>query len=365
MGLVLRVGNWLIAGRRPGQLRFIRDNGLELLVPYDDPAEVRLGDLLCDVSILEKVLSEGSVRAEGSRFTIELRRERAAWKLKASGDIEYEVELTTGEALLIALELYRAHIRSFFEEELRSRGYVRRGRSSFSPAPLRERTIGRVLKGKLSEARLRDSGATATLRIRGKRFFMRIEEPGTNEVLRLFHEVARAIEPGGELPVSDALAAGLLLGKRRLDSVKYDAAGVCVRRYIVRQVFKGKLRCLKFRGDRVIVRSRLGRWAISLRTGSVRLWGYPICIVPPIGRFCGVIWLPGIGSLELDPITALVLNAISMALSPDAIRDEEIRWQIRMAITFARLRMLRWPVGTEVSIVIRGGGAARHHTRRA
>lgn len=340
MGAELRVGNWTVMLDGPKTLRLVRHDGIEVILPHKvSIRNLRIGQLMDYVAELDELIEKGSMTAKKGTTKFKLKRKTkkpGIWFLMARGGVNYDIELATSEALLIALKLQESSIEDITLKEFEWRTPVMfRGIREallgvFSASALSEVAIAQVFKDRLDRAYIRHGAARAELLVEDKHFYIVLEGAGKGE-LGLFKKLADALRLD-KLPVSDSLAARLLLGSARVPDILEDKAGVLVRKRILKELFKEHKGEMKFKGKHLVVGNKYGTWRINLKTGELRLNEYLLCIMPAYPfKFRGYIRLPRLGTFKLDSRTARVLAVAHIALRPDEVKDKSIKEQIRTA----------------------------------
>ena len=352
-GIPVRIGSWEV--RPTGRSLILRSGDLEITVPFRDKADRLSLRLLTDmIKLLDRLLQKGGLEFRGLAYVkLTLKRlDEKRWLLSARGEVRYDVELTTEEALLMALAVKDAGLPIWPPEQdveelllMRSRVFddieeVMGPRFSalarlfdpltrLGPPIAWRRVVAVVMRDRLEEAEICQDGAVAVLRPGEQDFVLTLTRAGGSGLLGLLSRLSKVLGYR-ELRVEADVAAQLLIGEEPVDELlSQSEAARRARRFLIREVFG--IDVPEDGPAEVHIKNKYGRWTVSLDDGCLELNGIHICIMQRGPRPYGVIQLPGIGRLELDEMTAKVLNAVAVALRPEKVRDRALKKQIEKA----------------------------------
>jgi len=343
--ITIRVGSWKV--RPVKNALVLRSGDLEISVPFCGRVDrLRLQHIVNIIEFLDKLLQEGKLEGKSSKqvkLTLTRLGERR-WLFSARGSIRYDVELTTEEALLMALAVKSASsiawpLTSIGDELLIIGACVAHGVAAVirtveklirTPSIVWEHLVISVMKDRLEKAELLQDGVVAAVLRPGERgFTLTLTGAGRHGLLGLLNALSERLGCR-EMRVNMLRAASLLIGEKDVDELLDESEVVWrARELLIKELFGIKV--LRKALYEVRIKNEYGRWTISLRDGDLELNGEHICIVQEEPGPYGVVHLPSFGRLELDRTTAKVLNAVAVALWPEKVRDPDIREQIQRA----------------------------------
>jgi len=381
----VRIGSWEV--RPAGHLLILRSGDLKITVPFRDKADWLSLRLLTDmIRFLDSLLQKGGLVFRGlAHVKLTLKRlDGRRWLLSARGEVRYDVELTTEEALLMALAMYGAGL-LIWPTSMDESILMRLGMKSMNmeewlftrcaafediedvmghrllalarlfdpcarlgPPIAWKRIVAAVIRDRLKKAEICQDGVVAFLRPRERYFVLTFARAGGSGLLGLLSRLSEVLGYD-ELRIRADVAAQLLIGEEPVEELlNRSEAAMRARRFLIREVFGTDVP--EDGSAEVHIRNKYGRWTISLDDGCLELNGVHICIMQRGPRPYGVIQLPGIGRLELDETTARVLNAVAVALWPERVRDRALKKQIEEA---RRMTSFRGILGRVVGRLLR------------
>ena len=328
----LRYGEWIIELVSPTICR-IRHESLrhvEIMFTYRSLRslilrnEITVRGLIERIEFLEDILAEGYYHTGLHGTLYEFMRmaysdeEGERWLVKASGDVDFQVECSTSEALSLAL-LFN----DIFDPDVGP-----------SPGEIYKFTADRGLLPlfrRIERAMLKHEGARCLLVREENEYYLIPERAGRCEELETLMSLADSIGTSLHVPISEEGSVRILLSIQDLSSVLSSSDFMVeLRKFLIHSVVSR----MKFRGEvkygrrRIVIRNSYGTWKIDLRNGSLTLNHYSLCIseTPDVP---GLIKASDLGLVRLDRTTSRAIGAVLVALKPHTVRDPILRRQIR------------------------------------
>jgi len=327
----LKYGEWVIELMSPYSCRVRHESlkHIEVVLTYNTRvsllrSEITVRGLIERIRIMEDILAGGYYHACLGGTLYEIVKmpygdeidER--WLVNARGDVNFQVECSTNEALSLALllnDIYAPDVH----------------------LPLREIYKFSVERGllplfkRVREAALRYKGARCFLVREKNDYYLIPERSGRCEELALLLDFATSLGVNLRVPINERDVINLLLSVETLPSI-LSASNLMIelRKFIIYSMISKMRSGVKtyYRGRRLVIRNSYGVWKIDLRSGSLELNRRPLCIHDP-SETPGVIKLPQLGLMRLDKTTSRVIGVTLVALRPHAVKDPILRRQIR------------------------------------
>jgi len=324
---------WIAIVKDEKTARLILSDGeVELDISYEGPPTFKT---ICrDASFVQDVYEKGYYRARTTYASIELSRLEGArrWLLRARGLVEYDVELTQEEALLMALI-----INDMREDTLSSVLLCRLLEELVMETRADMRIAAAILRDRLGRAMVKGISSSGFVEPRDCGFIFFIEDPGQDARFRLIKLEGKEITGlEGGVVLDDREALRVLMGIIPVEKARLDERAerrICI--YIIRSVLGPLAKRVKFKKGLAIVKNYGLTWAIDLSDGDLIVNGEHICTTFPFfARRYGFLKLPGLGKIGLMEDMASVLCNILYALMPTKIRDPDLCRQILAKLSF-------------------------------
>jgi len=306
----------------PETARFVSSDGrLDLSVKYECSPLAR--ELWYQAELIKELLKRGSLRLRLSEETaVTVGRSNGSWLVRSEGNVEYEMEMTLEEAILLLLALLdTVEDLEKVDVEVPMGIFLLR----IVTGIVSREELASHIRRRLDRAIVREKGGLWVIERRGLRFFLTLKKPGREKVSRVIWALTKMVGLEPTFEISSVQALNIIMNDGDVSRFLKDGPIMAeLRKLLVRKVFGPKLRKARFEADRLVIESHGHEWAIDLWDGDLEVDERSTCIdFPSLARRYGTLITP-YGPVELDEYTAKVLAATSMALEPWRVCDSRL-----------------------------------------